>query len=360
MLDFWNVVYLTASRKTCVNVPICVKPRLHDTTCCQGGCQTGLTTGCIVYTNIQPVVRPVWQPVWQPVDPVNGVSPWQISRWSVKSLLRYGDFWFFVTAAATILDFWNSEFLRVGRVKRDKMCHHAKFQGEKLNCWWDMTIFRFFKMAAATILDFQNLGNLGGGKGQEGQSASSRQIWRRSVKPLLRYGDFSIFPRWRLSAILDLWWVCLDRPRRAFGGLYRCAKFGWNHRCSFDNMHVFRFDQFGWKTTINAPKIGILGIWTHKWGGTSTKPQKAHPWGERRHMAYRSSKSVQRCDLCAWRRDEKRQRKKPNSGKLAIRRDHLRRQIEMKFRVVGGLWMIVLRFEFHQNRLSAFGAVGEL
>ena len=28
-----------------------VKPRLHDTTCCQ----TGLSTGCIVYTNIQPV-----------------------------------------------------------------------------------------------------------------------------------------------------------------------------------------------------------------------------------------------------------------------------------------------------------------
>jgi len=32
-----------------------LKPRLHDTTCCQ----TGLTTGCIVYTNIQPVVKPV-------------------------------------------------------------------------------------------------------------------------------------------------------------------------------------------------------------------------------------------------------------------------------------------------------------
>ena len=43
-----------------------VKPRLHDTTCCQTGCQTDLTTGCIVYTNIQPIVKPVWQPVWQP------------------------------------------------------------------------------------------------------------------------------------------------------------------------------------------------------------------------------------------------------------------------------------------------------
>jgi len=43
-----------------------LKPRLHDTTCCQTrchtGCQTGLTTGCIVYTNIYPVVKRVWQP----------------------------------------------------------------------------------------------------------------------------------------------------------------------------------------------------------------------------------------------------------------------------------------------------------
>ena len=41
-----------------------IKPRLHDTTCCQTGCQCGcrLTTGCIVYTNIQPVVKAVWQP----------------------------------------------------------------------------------------------------------------------------------------------------------------------------------------------------------------------------------------------------------------------------------------------------------
>jgi len=33
-----------------------VKPRLHDTTCCQIGRETGLTTACIVYINIQPVV----------------------------------------------------------------------------------------------------------------------------------------------------------------------------------------------------------------------------------------------------------------------------------------------------------------
>ena len=68
-----------------LNGCLSVKPRLHDTTCCQRschkhstGCQSGLTTGCIVYTagcqtgvttgwmfvyTIQPVVKPVVQSV---------------------------------------------------------------------------------------------------------------------------------------------------------------------------------------------------------------------------------------------------------------------------------------------------------
>ena len=51
-----------------------------------------------------------------------------------------------------------------------------------------------------------------------------------------------------------------DHPRRAFGGLYHCAKFGWNRRSSFDNMHVFRFREFGLKTPIHAPKLGDFGV----------------------------------------------------------------------------------------------------
>ena len=38
-----------------------------------------------------------------------------------------------------------------------------------------------------------------------------------------RFFDFS---SWRPSAILDLLNVGLDHPRRVFGGLYQCAKFG--------------------------------------------------------------------------------------------------------------------------------------
>jgi len=39
---------------------------------------------------------------------------------------------------------------------------------------------------------------------------------------------FIYFSIWRPSVILDLLCACLDHPRCAFGGLYRCAKLGWN------------------------------------------------------------------------------------------------------------------------------------
>jgi len=46
---------MTALLKTYAEPHVKLKPRLHNTTCCQ----TGLTTGCIAYTNIQPAVKPV-------------------------------------------------------------------------------------------------------------------------------------------------------------------------------------------------------------------------------------------------------------------------------------------------------------
>ena len=51
-VDFHVDVARTVAHLTCIvkRNQSSVKPRLHDTTCCQTGCQTGLTTGCIVYT----------------------------------------------------------------------------------------------------------------------------------------------------------------------------------------------------------------------------------------------------------------------------------------------------------------------
>ena len=61
--------------------------------------------------------------------------------------------------------------------------------------------------------------------------------------------------------------VCGDDPRRAFGGLYHCAKFGWNRCSSFDNMHVFRFREFGLKMPIHANNSGVLwGKYGKVWG----------------------------------------------------------------------------------------------
>jgi len=62
-----------------------------------------------------------------------------------------------------------------------------------------------------------------------------------------------------ISAIFDLLCAYSDHSRKVFGGLYRCAKFSYNRCSSFENMHVFRFCEFGLKTPIHAPKIGVLG-----------------------------------------------------------------------------------------------------
>jgi len=48
--------------------------------------------------------------------------------------------------------------------------------------------------------------------------------------------------------------MCWDDPRKAFVGLYHCAKFGGNRCSSFDNMHVFGFRKFQLKMPIHAPK----------------------------------------------------------------------------------------------------------
>jgi len=50
--------------------------------------------------------------------------------------------------------FINLKFLTLGRVKRVKVRHSAKFCDDQSNNCLDMAIFRLFKMAAATMLDF--------------------------------------------------------------------------------------------------------------------------------------------------------------------------------------------------------------
>ena len=79
----------------------------------------------------------------------------------------------------------------------------------------------------------------------------------QTVAQISPFFDFS---RWRPSAILHLFYACLDHPRRVFGGLCHCVKFGYNRCGSFDNMLVLIFCALGLKIPIYAPKMEVFGI----------------------------------------------------------------------------------------------------
>jgi len=118
---------------------------------------------------------------------------------------------------------------------------------------WRYGDFSIFQDGDRRHLGFINFHDFNCRNAQEIHPALSCQISWWSVKLSRRYADFSIVSIWRLSAILDLWCACLDHPRRAFGDLYHCAKFGWNRCSTFHNMHVFWFHEFGLKMYIHAP-----------------------------------------------------------------------------------------------------------
>jgi len=75
---------------------------------------------------------------------------------------------------------------------------------------------------------------------------------------------------------------------------------------------------------------------------------------ERRYVAYRTSKSVHWCNLCACPWDQKRQIKKLYSGKLAICPEYPRGPIERLFGMVGGFPAEVTSFKIHQHWQSSY------
>ena len=99
----------------------------------------------------------------------------------------------------------------------------------------------------------------------------------RLVELFQRYSDFP-FSRWRPSAILDLFYACWDHPRRVFGGLYDCAKFGCNRRSKFDSMQILIFCTLSSKMPIYAPKIVLLGFYP-KMGSSMNETPKRHILG---------------------------------------------------------------------------------
>jgi len=89
--------------------------------------------------------------------------------------------------------------------------------------------------------------------------------------------QFSIFARWRPSAIFDLLCLlcaCSDHPQRAFVVLIAVQKTGWNRCSSFDNMHVFSISRVWLENAYSRPQNWVWGIWPLKWGAISTKPKR--------------------------------------------------------------------------------------
>jgi len=63
--------------------------------------------------------------------------------------------------------------------------------------------------------------------------------------------------------------MCLDHTQKVFGGLYCCAKLGWNRCSNFDNKHVSIFSaNMAGKIPIHAPFCGIFG-WYDPYMGSS-------------------------------------------------------------------------------------------
>jgi len=262
-------------------------------------------------------------------------------------------FWLFKMAVAAIMDF---NFFYIFNGRRSDGSRGLNCVGMpnlvkiSQNAAEICRFFRFFKMAAAAIfhLGFFKFQNSNGWTMQEGRTASLCQIWSKSVKTWPRYGDFSIFQdggrrhlgfvkfqifnarpaqEGRTASLCQIWskcvktrprygnlstfqdggrppsWICCvcsDHPRRAFGGLYSWAKFGWN-RCStgsFDNMHVFQFQEFGLKTPIQAPKIGVfVGFYPLNGEQCQQNPKRAHSCASPRRLSHHAQKSINASDL---------------------------------------------------------------
>jgi len=114
--------------------------------------------------------------------------------------------------------------LTVGAVKRTILHQHTKFRKNRSNRYGDIAIFVIFQDGGRRHFEFSDIRNFNGRSAVEGQYASLYQILSKLVKRLQRYGDLTVFSKWRPSAILDLLGAYWDHPLRPLDGLYRCAK----------------------------------------------------------------------------------------------------------------------------------------
>jgi len=177
---------------------------------------------------------------------------------------------------SAILDLWNSNFFNSRAVKGPILHQLSKFRIDRSNHCGDIAIFVIFQYSGRRHLGFSKIRNFNSTSAVRVQYASLYQISSKSVKRLQRW-RFNGFLKWWSTAILDLLGAYWDHPRRPLDGLHRCAKFGRNRCMSFDNMKLSIFLQFGLKTPIHAPKIGVFGAFhPQNERQCQRNPQKAH------------------------------------------------------------------------------------
>jgi len=102
----------------------------------------------------------------------------------------------------------------------------TKFNKHRSNRYGDITIVVIFQDGGRRHFGFSKIRNFNHRFAVRAQFASLYQILSKSVKRLQKYSDFTVFLKWRPSAILDLLGADWDHPRRLLDGFYRCAKFG--------------------------------------------------------------------------------------------------------------------------------------
>ena len=116
------------------------------------------------------------------------------------------------------------QFLTVWEVERPMLHQRTKFRKDRSNRCGEVAIFVIFQDGGRRHLGFSKIWNFNGRSAVRVQCASLYQISSKSVKRLRRYGDLTVFSKWRPSAILDMLGAYWDHPRRPLDGLRRCAK----------------------------------------------------------------------------------------------------------------------------------------
>jgi len=96
-----------------------------------------------------------------------------------------------------------------------------------------------------------------------------------------RYCSMVDFRFFKMAAVRHLGFVLrvLGPPRRVFGGLCDCAKFGCNQRSNFDSMQILIFCTLSLKMPIHAPKIRVFGDFTPKMGSSMNETPKGTSLG---------------------------------------------------------------------------------